>query len=222
MRCSEQERELGFTLVELLIAMVMALVVTTSIAGVFISQRKTFATQEQVSEMVQTARAAMDMITREVRMAGYDPTGTMQRKDPSEAGGIPFVGIPYNRRQLEIFADIDDDDGSGSGDGDTGDANEEIVYRFYDASDRRYPNQIKRKSGRGYFKAFAENIDAFNFRYLDADGNPTTSTPDIRQVEITITSRTARPDPDYTDPAYGDGYRRYTLTSRVTPPNLAL
>lgn len=215
MRCSEQERELGFTLVELLVAMVIALVVTTSIAGVFISQRKTFATQEQVSEMVQTARAAMDMITREVRVAGCDPTGTMQRKDPSEAGGIPFVGIPYNPGQLEIVADL-------NGDGDTGGDNERIVYRFYDASDRRYPNQIKRKTGNGRFQPFAENIEAFTFTYLDADGNATTSTPDIRQVEITITSRTARPDPDYTDPSYGDGYRRYTLTSRVTPPNLAL
>jgi hypothetical protein len=41
---------------------------------------------------------------------------------------------------------------------------------------------------------------------------------DIRQIKITITARTAKPDPDYT--ANG-GYRTYTLTSYLTPRNLA-
>ena len=68
---SETVREPGFTLLELLIAMAIALVVITSIASAFISQRKTYAMQEQISEMQQNARAAMDIMSREIRMTGY-------------------------------------------------------------------------------------------------------------------------------------------------------
>lgn len=217
-----EKREQGFTLIELLVAMVIALILIVSISAAFISQRKNYAVQEQVAEMIQTARASMDMMSREIRMAGYDPTGTLQRDDPAEAGGIPFVGIPYDTSQLEIVTDIDDDAGNGVGDGDTDDPNEDIVYKFYDATDSTYPNQIKRRTGNGTFQPFAENIEAFTFTYLDEDGNATTNTADIRQIEIVITARTAEPDPDYSHPTYSDGHRRYTLTTVITPINLAL
>ncbi|HDZ90627.1 MAG: prepilin-type N-terminal cleavage/methylation domain-containing protein [Deltaproteobacteria bacterium] len=220
-----EKREQGFTLIELLVAMVIALVLISAVSAAFLSQQKNYAVQEQVSEMIQTARASMDMIIREIRMAGYDPTGTLQRDDPTEAGGVPFVGIPYDSSQLEIVADIagtTDAEGNVVGDGDTDDANEDIVYKFYDAADPTYPNQIKRKTGNGTFQPFVENVEAFSFTYLDADGNATTNTADIRQIKIAITTKTAEPDPDYSHPTYSDGYRRYTLTTLIRPINLAL
>ena len=222
MESSTEKREQGFTLIELLVAMVIALVLIVSISAAFISQQKNYAVQEQVAEMIQTARASMDMMSREIRMAGYDPTGTLQRDDPTEAGGIPFVGIPYDTTQLEIVADVADDAGDDEGDGDTGDPNEDIVYKFYDATDSTYPNQIKRRTGNGTFQPFVENIEAFTFTYLDADGNTTTTTADIRQIGIVITAKTAEPDPDYSHPTYSDGHRIYTLTTVITPINLAL
>ena len=222
MQSSTEKREQGFTLIELLVAMVIVLLLIASISTVFISQQKNYTLQERVAEMIQTARASMDMMSREIRLGGYDPLGTLQRDDPSEAGGIPFVGIPYDTSQLEIVSDIDDGAGSGAGDGDTDDLNEDIVYKFYDTTDSTYPNQIKRKSGSGNFESFAENIEAFTFAYLDADGNATTVTAEIRQIEITIITKTAQADPDYSHPTYSDGYRRYTLTTRITPINLAL
>ena len=66
-----KKRERGFTLIELLIGMAISLVVVTAMSGVFISQRKTYAVQEQISEMQQNARAAMDIMSREIRMTGY-------------------------------------------------------------------------------------------------------------------------------------------------------
>jgi hypothetical protein len=38
-------------------------------------------------------------------------------------------------------------------------------------------------------------------------------------VSISITARTAKPDPNYTS---NSGYRTYTVTATITPPNLAL
>lgn len=204
---SAQNREKGFTLAELLIAMAISGIILGTIAGTFIIQRKSYDIQEQATEMVQTARASIDMITREVRMAGYyNPTGgtVMQRSDPTKAN---FVGIPYAVKQLQIISDLDGD-GSATG------PNENIAYAYYDKA-----NQIKRKTGKGYFQPFAENIKEFKFDYLDSVGNATTTTADIRQIKITIAARTSKPDPDYST---NSGFRTYTLISLVTPRNLAL
>ena len=196
MCCLFKNKEHGFSLIELLIAMTLGLVVLGAISSVFLGQRQTYDAQEQITDMVQTARAAMDMMSREIRMAGYNP---------ANAG---FNGITYDSSQLQIQADI-------NGDGNTSsDPNENITYT-YDAENFR----IDRNTGSGG-QPFAENIEAFNFVYLEADGttevNTFADTGNIRQIRITITARTSK-----IDRALGD-YRRYTLTSLVTPRNLGL
>lgn len=200
MCCLFKNKERGFSLIELLIAMTLGLIVLGAISSVFLTQGQTYDAQEQITDMVQTARAAMDMISREIRMAGYDPANT------------GFNGITFDFSQLQIDADI-------NGDGNiinidkSYDSNEHIVYK-YDDQDSEY--QIKRKTGNGYFQPFAANIESFTFEYLGSDGNFTNTSENIRQIRITITARTSK-----IDRALGD-YRRYTLTSLVTPRNLGL
>ena len=201
---SSKNRESGFTLVELLIAMTIGLIILAALSSTFLMQRKTYDIQEQIVEMVQTARAAMDMMTREIRMAGYDPTGTMQRSDPT---GAKFVGIPYDADKLQIYADL-------NGDEDTNDSHEYIKYTI----DSDYPFEIRRDTGGGR-QEFAENIQSFTFEYLDSAGSATITTADIRQIKITITVRTSKADGDY---SANGGYRTHALTSLITPRNLGL
>lgn len=193
-------RNLGFTFVEVLMAMSAGLVVLGAVVAILVLEQKTYDVQEQTAEMVQTARAAMDMLSREVRMAGFDPTG---------AG---FDGLSYHATQLRIATDFRGAKADDPPDGDTNDPNERITY-CYDAKNL----QIDRNTGGGN-QPFAENIQGFTFNYLDSNGNATTNTTDIRQVRITITARTARPDPYY---SANQGYRTYTLISLITPMNLA-
>lgn len=61
----------GFTLIEILISLVITAIVMTGIFSTFNTQSKTFNTQQQVTEMQQNARASMDIMSREIRMAGY-------------------------------------------------------------------------------------------------------------------------------------------------------
>ena len=75
----------GFTLVEVLIAMAIGGILLGAVVSTFVLQSKSYDVQEQMTEMVQTARAAMDMISREVRMAGYDPTGFTRFFDKSNS-----------------------------------------------------------------------------------------------------------------------------------------
>ncbi len=181
-------------MVELLIAITIGLLVLGVLVSTFIIQRKTYDVQEQLAEMVQNARAAIDIITREALMAGFNPSGAA------------FNGIPYNAGQLQISADL-------NGNGLTTDSNEDITYTYGGAN-----LEIDRDTGGGA-QTLAKNIQAFSFSYLDGGGNPTIITANVRQIQIAITARTAKLDPEYD--ANG-GYRTYTLTSLITPKNLSL
>lgn len=61
----------GFTLIELIVSLAIFLILAIVAVRMFLLQRKVFTVQEQVSEMQHNVRAAMDYISREVRMAGY-------------------------------------------------------------------------------------------------------------------------------------------------------
>jgi type IV pilus assembly protein PilW len=190
----------GFSLVELLVATAIGLVVLGAMYSVFTMQNKTFSKQEQIVEMHQNARAAMDMMSREIRMAGYDPVEVNFDSNPSNN----FSGVTANSSQLQIQADLD---GNGAIDAAS---KENIVYAF-DAGNKK----ITRNIGAGA-QSFAENVDSFTFAYLDGSGNVTAALTSVRQIRITITGRTAKPDPAYT--ANG-GYRTYALTSVVALRN---
>ena len=193
MVCGLSSKNEGFTLVELLISIAIFSIVLGSIFSFSIAQRRYLSVQEQISRMIQTARSVMDMISSEISIAGYSPSGAI------------FSGIPYDISQLQIYADL-------NGNGVLTDPSENIIYS-YDAGNKR----ILRNTGGGN-QPLADNVQSFAFDYLNAQGNPTTVTANIRQIRITITVRTSKPDPKYTA---NSGYRTYTLISLVTPRNLA-
>ena len=45
---------------------------------------------------------------------------------------------------------------------------------------------------------------------------------DIRMIEITIRAQSPEPLPGYTDPVYGDAYKRIEMTSTVIPKNITI
>lgn len=68
---SEFGDQKGFTILELLIALFLTALLATFVMQVYVNQHKVVIIQDQVAEMQQNARAAIDEITRQVRMAGY-------------------------------------------------------------------------------------------------------------------------------------------------------
>ncbi|MDR4509941.1 MAG: prepilin-type N-terminal cleavage/methylation domain-containing protein [Candidatus Brocadiaceae bacterium] len=185
------KNEDAFTLVELVIGFAITLILLGVAVQVFLTQRKSVTTQEQVSEMQQYLRSSMDMIVRDARMAGYDPVG------------IGFDGISV----AETGTMTVNSDYNGNG---TISGTESVTYAFDEIN-----YQIDREAGAGA-QPFAENIESLTFSYLDSSGVATTTVSGIRQIEISITGRTARVDPNY-----GFQYRYGTLTSTVTPKNLS-
>jgi len=70
--------QLGTSFLEVIIALVLMGIITTSIFKVYITQHKNYLTQEDVTEIQQSARASIDEIARNVRMAGYDLPFSLQ------------------------------------------------------------------------------------------------------------------------------------------------
>jgi len=64
-------KERGFSLVELIIALGVSAVVLAMAVGVFQRQERSYAVQNEITERQQNVRVALDMLTRDLRMAGY-------------------------------------------------------------------------------------------------------------------------------------------------------
>ncbi len=62
----------GFSFLEVLIALGMMGIVTTAVFKIYINQHKNYLIQDDVTNIQQNARASIDEIARNVRMAGYD------------------------------------------------------------------------------------------------------------------------------------------------------
>ena len=223
-KIQKKQNENGFTLVELLVAMAISVIVMASIGYVYYTQQKSYVAQEQISSMQQNLRAAMYYMEREIRMAGFDPT--------EDAGaGINIA----NNAELEFTVDY-----NGNGTCTAGETNEQIRYHLTnDADDDGIadgsPCNLGRETWGGGLQTVAENIDALDFVYLDADGNITGTIADIRSVQVTIVARVGKPDPGYTNtnayfnqrdavnpilPAQNDSFRRRRLTTTIKCRNL--
>lgn len=92
----------GVTLTELMVALVMGLATVAAVYSIHLVQVKQRIVQEDVMAMQQNARAAMDMMTRELRMAGYDPMGV--NRDGGNSNDFP--GVAYHSAELHIASDL--------------------------------------------------------------------------------------------------------------------
>ena len=69
----------GFTLVELLVALVIGLLLTVLVSQVFVSSKRAYATTDDLSRMQENMRFAHDLLGRTVRMTSYmSAPGNMQ------------------------------------------------------------------------------------------------------------------------------------------------
>ncbi|MCJ7540191.1 MAG: prepilin-type N-terminal cleavage/methylation domain-containing protein, partial [Desulfobacterales bacterium] len=185
LRCSNQ----GFTMVELLVAMVVALLAMGAIYSTFLNQQKSYVVQGETAAMHQNIRAAMFYMQREIRMAGCDPLG-------SASAGISLAEAKAT--SIRFTEDVSGGAGSNS-DGDVGDPNEDITYSLDGNGNLvRTDNNVSLVS-----QIVAQNIDAIDFVYLDGASNvlnaggpggdvPAGSEDQIRSVEVTIVAKTGR------------------------------
>jgi len=64
-------RQNGLSLIELMVAMVLGLLLMSGVVSIFLSAKQGYVNQDATSQLQENARFALDMMTREIRMAGY-------------------------------------------------------------------------------------------------------------------------------------------------------
>jgi len=139
----------GFSLVELLVAMAITGVVMAAVFKIYTTQQDSYVLQEQVAEMQQNGRTAKYVMAKEIRMAGYDPTGL---------AGAGFISAGGNI--IHFTMDITGEDGTITVPGD------DITYAVSSGN-------LKRNDGANN-QAVVENVEAVGFAYAfdaDDDGN---------------------------------------------------
>lgn len=178
----------GFTLVELMVAMAIATLVLAAIYAAFNAQMRRYTTEQQVVEMQQNIRAAMYLLKKDLRLAGYSPADP-----PVNAGfvadflsfGAPHDGCGAVTDASDIAFTMDSNE---NGVIDGGSSFELIAYR-HDPTNmwlERYDAVT------GTWQRVAEKIQSLTFTYRRVDDSviatPVTGSnlQDIRYVNITI------------------------------------
>lgn len=70
-----QRTQSGFTLVELMIAMLLGLLIIGGVISVFLANKESYKTNETLSQAQDSARTAFELISRDIRQAGSTPCG---------------------------------------------------------------------------------------------------------------------------------------------------
>lgn len=162
----------GFTIIELLIALAISGIVSTALITTFLSQQKSYVVQDNVAAMQQNLRGGMEMMAREIRLAGYNRdnvAGTMGILDicPRDINYNIDVTMNGNGAIQIAFEDLDDTDGLFS--------RETISFSLADlpfgTPDGNF--ELTRDAGKGSGRELlAENIEAMGMAFAyDADGD---------------------------------------------------
>lgn len=159
--------ERGLTLVEMLIAMIILSIMGLAMVGLFRSQHQTVVRQNDGVLATQNARAAVDMLARELRNAGYDPRGS---------GSAALTAMEAD--SVAWTADLDED-AAVTGSDPVSDFYEEVAY-WHDAVAGELLRAAMPSLG-GSAEPVADGVDSLALSYLDRTG---TATADSSQVEL--------------------------------------
>ncbi len=183
----------GFTLTELLVASGLSLFVLAAVYGVFRSQTHTVKSQESRMEANEYALNVIDMIVREIRNAGYFPTG-LACPSPANSAGI------VSASQVS-FRFVYDSNGDGA-------CEEDIAYVYDSSAANVLRNGAALTDG---------NATAFQFTYypqqtsgtppapfcfstgypVGCSGDLASSLASVQKVTISVTVQSKNPDVEF-------------------------
>ncbi|PIE70603.1 MAG: hypothetical protein CSA22_07015 [Deltaproteobacteria bacterium] len=224
----------GFTLIELMISATLGIVLVSGAYMVYNSQIQSNVVHEELTATQQGLRAAMYMISKELRKAGYDP-------DPNNAAGATILVARDDRVRVSF---VENEDGLNNDSDAQTDEDDELRMVTYELKDVNSDGNtdLVRTDDVATDVMLAANVDQLEFFYTLNNGTLTVNPADpddVRMVQVTLLGRTGRsggsdsrtvsyspPRPaGWTGPAapvwtYTDAFRRVQLTNTVLVRNL--
>ena len=208
----------GFTVVELLVALGMAAVVFGLIVSFFANMGRSTTTQNAAAAAQQTARAGVDFMAQELRLAGLDPL-------ESAGAGIEEISptgikIRFTSDSCNLPIGHSDNCENPVPDGNVNGKNERVTY-LYNAGSRVLRRYLYEGTASETWTPLLEQVEPNPgnvplFTFLDGNGLQITDNNmrgNIRTVLITLTVR---------EPAGGSKVVERTYTSRVRLRNIGL
>lgn len=195
----------GLTLVELMIVLVLSLLLMSAVYLTYQVQHRESRVQHQVSAIQQDLRAVMDIMERDIRNAGCDPS-----EPPAGIVGIANTSGAFPASNMTILALGMDLDGDGAASG----SNEIVSYIW------RNDTGILARNGQN----LAGNITNLTFTYTSGGTDLTPASgvqlganaANVRVIDITLQTRSENQDPET------GNFLTRTFTRRVNGRNLGL
>jgi Tfp pilus assembly protein PilW len=143
---------------------------------VFTTGQRTYLVGSASVDAQQSARFAIGRMVQDIRMAGYDPTGTASFSAVTGQGPMQLT-LQYDWNgdgTISAANPVVGPDASVRG--------EQVVYAVSSG------NLERRETGVDAAPAIVAPVSSLAFGYLDADGNPTAVAASIRTVVVTVTA----------------------------------
>jgi type IV pilus assembly protein PilW len=195
----------GFSLNELLVALVIMSIVSSAIYGVFSISSRSYTTQSVTADVQQSVRSAMELMLQDIRAAGLDPT----------ASG--YFGIELAEAEKLRFTSDSIDAGLNDFNGIIDETNSERIT--YERQSTQLNQILYENTDSETSAPLIRDVQNLKFTYFDAAGNnlgspvPLTQLSDIRTINVSITVE---------ESAGRDAPVRRTLTNGVKCRNMGL
>ena len=196
-----RKRSRGFSTAEVLAGTALTMMLMTAIYSVQRAQSQAFAAQNVYSESQNVTRTVIDLMTRELRMATYDPGTALTTSPGPICPGVKQGIVEATPSKLHFKQDL-------TGDGSLISPGEDLVYDVLGSD-------LRRTDGTALPVTIVTGVPAggLNFRYFDGSNPPVelipTGTPPaltagqrdcVTKVRITVQANLTNPDPNNMTP----------------------
>jgi len=179
----------GFSLLEMIIVLAVFSFITGGLFNVLQRSQTRYQFEEDVTEAQQTARTTVDMMEREIRLAGfpkvtyYDAALGYTANSNTISSGF----VTVNSTDLIFQGDINEDG-----------IVDVVEYRLNGTVLER--SAVAKPGGvtvaTPAFKTLAENVRSLSFTYFDKNGNSTGTAANVRRVSVDLNLSTNFVDPE--------------------------
>jgi prepilin-type N-terminal cleavage/methylation domain-containing protein len=201
LRGTPQRREAadGFSLIELMIAMVIATLLLSAVYAVYASLSRSYTTQNVSAEVQQNVRAAIDLMAEDLMMAGLDPDAV---------AGAEFESATTTNMRFTMDRNLN---------GTIDESDQERVTYSYNGTALR--QCLYETTASADWETFVDNVTSFSLTYLDADNaviaSPVTGS-NLRKIRSVIIDMTVE------EPAGRDDPVVRTYTTKVRCRNIGI
>lgn len=168
----------GLSLIELMVAITLGLMITTTLGYILMGSRSTYRTQDASARVQDTGRFALEFIGRQMRSAGHTDISPLA-SNPQVVLGVDPITAGSTGTQLTVqYQDSADCNGFN------------VVGTVINEITLDGARQLQCDGNGGASQPFAEEVEELQFRYTTGNGTwAATPTSPVMAVEVCIRVR---------------------------------